>query len=80
MIAASPYRCPLQTRMHAMPTEMEQYDTLVANLKQQLARGGMSYDEAVVVDDIISILATVRSQTREEPGSSDRAAPQLPSP
>ena len=42
--------------MHAMPTEMEQYDTLVANLKQQLARGGMSYAEAVIVDDIISIL------------------------
>ena len=34
-----------------MSTEMEQYDTLVANLKQQLARGGMSYDEAVIVDD-----------------------------
>ena len=30
-----------------MPTEMEQYDTLVANLKLQLARGGMSYAEAV---------------------------------
>ena len=63
-----------------MPTEMEQYDTLVANLKQQLERGGMSYDEAVIVDDIISILGGVRSQTREEPGSSDRAASQLPSP
>ena len=63
-----------------MPTEMEQYDTLVANLKQQLARGGMSYDEAVIVDDIISILVGVRSQTKEETGSSDRAAPQLPSP
>ena len=79
MIAA-PYRCPLQTRMHAMPTEMEQCDTLVANLKQQLARGGMSYYEAVVVDDIISILATVRSQTGEELETPDRAAPQPPSP
>ena len=63
-----------------MPTEMEQYDTLVANLKLQLARGGMSYAEAVVVDDIISILAAVRSHAGEEPKTPDRSAPQPPSP
>ncbi len=66
--------------MHAMPTEMEQYDTLVANLKKQLAQGGMSYAEAVVVDDIISILAVVRSHAGEEPKMPDRPAPQPPSP
>ena len=48
-----------------MPMKMEQYDTLVTNLKEQLARGGMSYAEAVVVDDIISILVGSRTQTRK---------------
>ena len=62
-----------------MPTEMEQYDILAANLKQQLAQGGMSYAEAVVVDDIISILAVVRSHAGG-PNLPDRPAPQPPSP
>ncbi len=82
MIAASPYLSGslLQTRMHVMPTEAEQYDTLLANLRQQLARGGMSYAAAVIVDDIISILVGVQSEVAGEPQAPDRAAPRRPSP
>ena len=50
-----------------MATILEQYDTLLSNLNKQLARGGMSYGEAVIVDDLISILAAVQSEAAGEP-------------
>ncbi len=63
-----------------MPTEAEQYDTLVANLRKKLARGGMSYAEAVIVEDIISVLVSVQSEGAGEPKMPERRAPQNPSP
>ncbi len=61
-----------------LPGEQKRIGQLVARLQGQLACGGMGYDEAVVVDDFISILTAAAEElvTRFP----DQTAPQTSSP
>ena len=56
-----------------MSKELKQFDQLIGHMKRQLANGGMSYMEAVIVDDLISILEHVRSRAAENAGADHRS-------
>ena len=55
-----------------MSNELKQFDQLIGHMKRQLADGGMTYVEAVIVDDLISILEDFRSRASEQVGANDR--------
>ncbi len=55
-----------------MSNELKQFDQLIAHMKRQLASGGMTYVEAVIVDDLISILEDFRSRAAEHTGALNR--------
>ncbi len=55
-----------------MSNELKQFDQLIGHMKRQLASGGMTYVEAVIVDDLISILEDFRSRAAEHTGARDR--------
>ncbi len=56
----------------AMSTEVKKFDQLIGHMKRQLATGGITYAEAVIVDDLISILEHVRSRAAEPFEAVDR--------
>ena len=41
-------------------SEMDRIDDFVKQLQERLAQGRMTYDEVVIIDDLISVLARVR--------------------
>ena len=55
-----------------MSNELKQFDQLIGHMKRQLADGRMTYVEAVIVDDLISILEDFRSRASEQVGANDR--------
>lgn len=59
-------------RERTMSDERQQFDRLIGHMKRQLASGRMTYVEAVIVDDLISILEDVRSRAAQQPGAVDR--------
>ena len=65
-------------RERELSSELKWIDQLMTHLQGQLARGGMGYDEAVIVDDFISILTAAAEEL--ETRSPDRTAPQTSSP
>ncbi len=60
-----------------LSSELKRIDHIMARLQEQLAHGEMGYDEAVVVDDLISILAAAAEELKTRP--SNRRAPQTSS-
>ena len=55
-----------------MSDEPKRLDQLIGHAERQLGSGGMTYAEAVVFDDLISIMEHVRSRAAELVGADDR--------